>query len=89
MRADGVAAGLLDEIAATELAQRSPGAPAGQAAEPIRPESVLLAAEAGEDIIERVQHTAAWQFLVVDEEGRPCGVLHRDDLRAALDRGAG
>ncbi|HVK21393.1 MAG TPA: site-2 protease family protein [Actinokineospora sp.] len=89
VRADGVAAGLLDEIAATELAQRSPGAPAGQAAEPIRPESVLLAAEAGEDIIERVQHTAAWQFLVVDEEGRPCGVLHRDDLRAALDRGAG
>ena len=28
--------------------------------------------------------TAAWQFLVVDAEGRPAGVLHRDDLRAGL-----
>jgi len=31
-----------------------------------------------------VQETAAWQFLVVDAEGRPAGVLHRDDLRASL-----
>ncbi|MGH3861366.1 site-2 protease family protein [Actinokineospora sp.] len=87
VRADGVAAGLLDEIAARELAERTPHAPAELAAEPIRPESVLLAAESGEDIIDRVHETASWQFLVVDDEGRPSGVLHRDDLRAALDRG--
>jgi Zn-dependent protease len=84
VRADGVAAGLLDPIAAERLAERSPMAPAEQAAEPIRPESVLLDSESGEDIAERVQETAAWQFLVVNAEGRPAGVLHRDDLRASL-----
>lgn len=84
VRADGVAAGLLDPVAAERLAERSPMAPAEQAAEPIRPESVLLDSEPGEEIAERVQETAAWQFLVVDAEGRPAGVLHRDDLRASL-----
>ena len=85
VRADGVAAGLLDRAAAERLAQHSPMAPAEHAAEPIRPESVLLDSEPGEDIVERVLDTAAWQFLVVDQEGRPAGVLRREDLRAALD----
>jgi len=85
VRADGVAAGLLDRVAAERLAQQAPMAPAEHAAEPIRPESVLLDSEPGEDIVERVLETAAWQFLVVDEEGRPAGVLRREDLRAALE----
>lgn len=85
VRADGVAAGLLDRVAAERLAQQAPMAPAEHAAEPIRPESVLLDSEPGEDIVERVLETAAWQFLVVDQEGRPAGVLRREDLRAALD----
>lgn len=84
VRADGVAAGLLDPVAAERLAERSPMAPAEQAAEPIRPESVLLDSEPGEEIAERVQETPAWQFLVVDEEGRPSGVLRREDLRASM-----
>ncbi|MEV4319858.1 site-2 protease family protein [Actinocrispum sp. NPDC049592] len=84
VRADGVAAGLLDRETAERLAQTSPLSPAEQAAEPIRPETVLLDSETGEEIIERVQETAAWQFLVVDEEGRPSGVLRREDLKAAL-----
>lgn len=86
VRADGVAAGLLDPYAAERLAERSPMAPAEQAAEPIRPESVVLDSEPGEDIVERVQETAAWQFLVVDREGRPAGVLRREDLTAGLSR---
>lgn len=88
VRADGVAAGLLDQAAAERLAATSPFSPAELAAEPIRPESVLLASEPVDEIIDRVRETAAWQFVVVDDEGRPSGVLHRDDLRAALD-GAG
>jgi Zn-dependent protease len=88
VRADGVAAGLLDPFAAEQLAVRSPMAPAEQAAEPIRPESVLLDTEPGEDIVERVQESPAWQFLVVDQEGRPAGVLRREDLRAGLARHA-
>jgi Zn-dependent protease len=85
VRADGVAAGLLDRSAAERLAVRSPMAPAEYAAEPIRPESVLLDSEPGEDIVERVLETAAWQFLVIDQDGRPAGVLRREDLRAALE----
>jgi Zn-dependent protease len=86
VRADGVAAGLLDTGAAEQLAGVSPHSPAELAAEPIRAETVLLVSEPGEDIVERVRETPAWQFLVVDDEGRPAGVLRRDDLRAALAR---
>ncbi|GAB2970803.1 site-2 protease family protein [Amycolatopsis acidiphila] len=86
VRADGVAAGLLDENAAQRLAETSPQAPAELAAEPIRAETVLLASEPGEEIAERVRETAAWQFLVVDDEGKPAGVLRREDLRVALAR---
>jgi Zn-dependent protease len=84
VRADGVAAGLLDVAAAERLADASPHSPAELAAEPIRAETVLLSSESGEDIAERVYETAAWQFLVVDDEGRPAGVLRREDLRAAM-----
>ncbi|NIJ12204.1 Zn-dependent protease [Saccharomonospora amisosensis] len=84
VRADGVAAGLLDEAAAERLAADSPQSPAEQAAEPIRPETVLLLSESGADIAEHVREVPTWQFLVVDTDGKPAGVLHRDDLRAAL-----
>jgi len=84
VRADGVAAGLLDDGAAQRLAETSPHAPAELAAEPIRAETVLLASEPGEEIAERVRETPAWQFLVVDDEGRPAGVLRRADVRSAL-----
>ncbi|MGH3949425.1 MAG: site-2 protease family protein [Pseudonocardiaceae bacterium] len=84
VRADGVAAGLLDEHAAARLAETSPAAPAEFAAEPVRANSVLLLSESGEEVAERVRETAAWQFLVVDDEGRPAGVLRREDLRSAI-----
>ncbi|WP_020497788.1 site-2 protease family protein [Sciscionella marina] len=84
VRADGIAAGLLDETRAQQLAAHSPQAPAERAAESVGAGNVLLDSEDGEDIIERVRTTAAWQFLVLDEHGRPSGVLHRADLRTAL-----
>lgn len=84
VRADGVAAGLLDTAAAQRLAAESPSAPAELAAEPVRADSVLLLSEPGEEIGERVRETAAWQFLVVDDDGRPAGILRREDLRAAI-----
>ncbi|MEU4806851.1 site-2 protease family protein [Actinosynnema sp. NPDC023587] len=86
VRADGVAAGLLDRDLAQRLAAISPHAPAEQAAVPIRPETVLLENESGDEVVDRVQSTAAWEYLVVDLEGRPAGVLRREDLKAALDR---
>jgi CBS domain-containing protein len=81
---DGVAVGLLDEVAAQQLAGYSPFSPAEDAAQPIRPDTVLFDSESGEDIIDRVRETAAWQFLVVNDDGKPAGVLRREDLRAAL-----
>jgi Zn-dependent protease/CBS domain-containing protein len=86
--ADGLAAGLLDEVSAQQLAMASPHAPAEQAARPIRPETVVFATESGEDVVDQVGETAAWQFLVVDDDGKPVGVLRRDDLRSALTRRA-
>ncbi|MEU6641639.1 site-2 protease family protein [Saccharomonospora sp. NPDC046836] len=87
VRADGVAAGLLDVAGAERLAETSPHAPAELAAEPIRPETVLLLSEPGADIVERMYEVATWQFLVVDDDGKPTGVLHRDDVRAAVSGG--
>ena len=90
VRPDGLASALLDEVAARQLAAHSPLAPAEHAAQPIGPETVLFASESGEDIVERVRETAAWQFLVVDDDGKPTGVLRREDLSAALaSRGLG
>jgi Zn-dependent protease len=84
VRPDGMAAGLLDEVAARQLAMTAPLAPAERASFPIQPDTVLFDSDPGEEIALRVRETAAWQFLVVDAEGRPCGVLLREDLRAAL-----
>src|SRR5690606_16583609 len=69
VRADGVAAGLLDGSAARRLAEETPNAPAELAAEPVRPESVLLVSEPGDEIAARVRETPAVQFLVVDDDG--------------------
>jgi Zn-dependent protease len=84
VRADGVAAGLLDIAAAERLAAATPAAPAELAAEPVTAETVLLASDSGEEIVERLAEVSASQFLLVDEEGRPAGVLRREDVRAAL-----
>lgn len=81
VRADGVTAGLLDAAVAARLAQRSPHAPASQAAGPVRPEAVLMLSEDTDDVAERVRTTPAFEFLVVDDEGKPAGVLLREDVR--------
>jgi len=86
VRADGVAAGLLDLPRAERLAAHAPLSPAERAAEPIRPESVVLASESGEEVLARVRGGAARQFLVIDGDGRPAGVLHRDDVHRAVAR---
>ncbi|WP_190823109.1 site-2 protease family protein [Saccharopolyspora pogona] len=84
VRADGIAVGLLDQTAAERLATHAPNEPAERAAEPVDPDTILLDSETSDAILERVQSVLAWQFLVVDGEGRPSGVLRREDLRSAL-----
>lgn len=84
VRADGVAAGLLDQAAAERLAMHSPREPAERAAMPVGPETILRSTDPPEVVFERVRTVPSWQFLVVDADGRPCGVLRREDLRIAL-----
>lgn len=86
VRADGLAVGLLDRGAAERLAARSPQDPAERAAVPVEPDTILLDGESGEAVLERVRNVRAWQYLVVDDEGRPSGVLRREDVRNALKR---
>ncbi|EHY87806.1 site-2 protease family protein [Saccharomonospora azurea] len=84
VRADGVAAGLLDEEAAVRLASAEPQSPAELAAEPIRAETVLLTSDSPDDVARHVSTVGTWQFLVVDGEGRPTGVLCLEDVHSAL-----
>jgi Zn-dependent protease len=87
VRPDGTTVGLLDPIEATDLAARAPLAPADKAARPVHPEAVLQSREVHADtaaVLERVQGSTAWQFLVVDDGGRPTGVLRRVDVYTAL-----
>ncbi|GAA4868631.1 site-2 protease family protein [Saccharopolyspora cebuensis] len=84
VRADGIAVGLLDQSAAERLATFTPHEPAERAAEPVDPDTILLDSDPPDAVLERVQNVLAWQFLVIDQEGRPSGVLRREDLRAAL-----
>ncbi|RCW40456.1 Zn-dependent protease [Halopolyspora algeriensis] len=87
VRADGVAVGLLDQAAAERLVARAPQEPAERAAEPVTQETVLLDDESVDAILERVHNVAAAQFLVVDSEGRPRGVLRRTELRSVTGAG--
>ncbi len=85
VRADGIAVGLLDQTAAERLATGSPLAPAEKAAEPVTAETILFDSDSPDVVVERVRDVLAWQFLVVDAEGRPSGVLRREDVREVLN----
>ncbi len=86
VRADGIAVGLLDTLRAQRLGAPAPLAPAERAAEPLRPESVVPDSDTGEQLLERIRGAGGRQFLVVDADGRPSGVLHRDDVSSAVAR---
>ncbi|GAA2807211.1 site-2 protease family protein [Saccharopolyspora taberi] len=84
VRADGLAVGLLDQTAAERLAAQAPREPAERAAEPVGPDTILLEDEPPDAVLERVRTVLAWQYLVLDSDGRPSGVLRREDLRNAM-----
>jgi Zn-dependent protease len=88
--ADGVAVSILDPMSARSLAARAPGTPAGQAAFPVRPETVVLFSDGPAELSEQLRTVASPQFLVIGEDGMPFGVLRREDVPrgvAAPDRG--
>jgi Zn-dependent protease len=84
--ADGVAVGLMDSRAAVELARGNPGAPATMAAAPITAEMVILSSDDPTEIAQRLRATPVRRFLLVDDYGRPAGVMLADDFTRILSR---
>ncbi len=87
--ADGVAVGLMDDRAAFDLARTQPNAPATMAARPITAEMVILTSDEPGDIAERIRSVSAPQFLLVDDAGRPAGVVLAKDIARILSRRRG
>lgn len=81
---DGTARGLLDVPAARALAGRDPSAPASLVARPVPPQAVLFAVDDPREVLHRTRSVGATDFLLVDDLGRPAGVISRNDLAAAL-----
>ena len=82
--ADGVAVGLMDEQAAIDLARTQPQAPATMVAEPITPEMVILSHDEPAEVVARLRTVRSRHFLLVDESGRPAGVVLAADIARIL-----
>ncbi len=50
---------------------------------------MLLVSDPPDEIAEHVGEAATWQFLVVDGDGKPTGVLRKDDVHSALTASEG
>lgn len=89
-RYDGTTAGLMDARAAIELARSQPDAPAATVSRPIPPDLVIFAHDRAEDLRDRVAAAQPGdQFLLVDDQGRPVGVVLVDDIARILARRPG
>ena len=82
--ADGIAVGLMDEQAAINLARTQPQAPATMVAEPITPEMVILSHDEPADVAARLRTVRSRHFLLVDDSGRPAGVVLSADIARIL-----
>ena len=81
---DGTARGLLDVAAARLLADRDPRAPASLVARPLDPRAILLGDDDPAEILQRTRSVDLDTLLLVDDLGRPAGVVTRQDLLTAL-----
>lgn len=81
---DGAVAGLLDEPAAMALLRQDPRAPAMAVATSIEPAAVVLTDDAPDEVATRARATGIAQFLLVDADGLPAGVLSADSLTRIL-----
>ena len=78
--AEGVVEAILDPPAARSLAARSPATPAVRAGQRVGPDTVVLFSDESTDIRDQLHRTAALYFLLIGQDGRPQGVLRREDL---------
>lgn len=80
--ADGVARGILDDLAARDLAARDPLAPAALAARPIRPEAIVFDGDDPADVLARARRPGIEFFVLVDDTGVPTGAIRATDILA-------
>jgi Zn-dependent protease/CBS domain-containing protein len=66
-------------------ADRRPWVTLSSVSRPLAPELTVPAAAAGEDLLRLLDEQPASEYLVVDENGRPAGVLAAVDLVARID----
>lgn len=67
--------------------ERRPWTPLSAVSRPIEPGLVLNVGMSGEQLLAAVRATPAHEYLVVEDDGRPAGILSVVDLAAVLDRG--
>ena len=84
--ADGVARGVLDVPAARVLAQHDPRAPSSLVAQPLTAETIVLADDDPAEAADRARTVDAAFLLLIDDAGRPAGVLRRADIAAVRSR---
>jgi Zn-dependent protease len=84
--ADGTVRGVLDVTAAHTLAARDPSAPASLAVQRFSPDAIVLPGDDPADVARRARTGAFAAMLLIDDDGRPAGVLRSEDIFAALNR---
>ena len=86
-RPDGTAVGLMDPRGAVELARSQPYAPAGTVAQPIMPTMVVFEHDGVAELVERSRAAPTDAvFVLVDDTGRPTGVVPAADIARILTR---
>jgi Zn-dependent protease len=86
IEADGMVRGLLDVPAAWALAGRDPRAPASLAAVRFSADAIVLPDDDPAQVAQRARDGTFQAMLLIDEAGRPAGVLRPEDILAVLDR---
>jgi Zn-dependent protease/CBS domain-containing protein len=82
---DGGPRGVVNEAAVVATPEdRRPWVPVGTLARSLEPGLVLPASFGGEELVRAVQSTPATEYLVVNDDGSPVGILVAADVEAAL-----
>jgi Zn-dependent protease len=83
---DGTVRGLLDAPAALALAGRDPRAPALLVAVRFPPDAIVLPGDDPTQVAQRARDGTFAALLLIDDDGRPAGVLRPEDILAVLNR---
>jgi hypothetical protein len=86
IEADGTVRGLLDVPAARALAGRNPRAPASLVAARFPPDAIVLPGDDPAQVARRARDGTFPAMLLIDDDGRPAGVLRPAEILAVLNR---